>query len=309
MTSDRERVRESIEAGIQRFGASVDEQLRTLMDELWTAAEQERETAIDEVRATAAAELAEACAAAEARAREEAEQTLAAAPIPMSVAADPDPELAAELERVRNELSAAEAELARARDQLMNARADGDGGQGEESPAAVDSARLARSIRRLDDARSLTEVLDTLADALRDEAARTVILLMKGAQAQAWQPSGFPAGYDRSVHAIDGATGGVVGHAIATADMSFDRSDRGDEPIATGLEFAEVPSGHAALAVPLIVGGRIAAVVYADDVGGFEMHGHSWAAVIEVLVRHAGLCLEVLTARRAAVPATVGGTR
>ncbi len=74
MAPDPERVREAIEAGIQRFGASVDEHLRSLLDELWRAFEEEREAAIEELRATAAAELAEACAAAEARAREEAER-------------------------------------------------------------------------------------------------------------------------------------------------------------------------------------------------------------------------------------------
>ncbi len=230
-------------------------------------------------------------------------RTLAVAPVPV-VAVDDD--LSGELERLRNELAASEAELARARDQLANGNPEG---EFRESPLALETARLARSIRRLDDARSLTEVLDTLADALRDEAPRTVILLMKGTHAQAWQPSGFPAGHDRALQAIDGSTGGVIGRAVVNADVSFDHSERGAEPLATGLAFAEVPSGHSALAVPLMVGGRIAAVVYADDVGDVGPVEGSWPAVVEVLVRHAGRCLESLTARRAAAPAVAGGVR
>jgi hypothetical protein len=69
--------------------------------------------------------------------------------------------------------------------------------------------------------------------------------------------------------------------------------------------------------VPVIVGGRVVAVVYAD---GVSIEGHErpvpsgWPEVIEVLARHAGRCLEALTTQRAATPprihtpaATAGG--
>jgi hypothetical protein len=59
------------------------------------------------------------------------------------------------------------------------------------------------------------------------------------------------------------------------------------------------------LAVPVIVGGRVVAVVYAD---GVSMDGHEmpvpsgWPEVIEVLTRHAGRCLEALTTQKTAPP-------
>ena len=55
------------------------------------------------------------------------------------------------------------------------------------------------------------------------------------------------------------------------------------------------------LAVPVIVGGRVVAVIYAD---GVTLDGHEravpsgWPEVIEVLARHAGRCLEALTTQR-----------
>jgi hypothetical protein len=53
------------------------------------------------------------------------------------------------------------------------------------------------------------------------------------------------------------------------------------------------------LAVPVAVGGRIVAVLYADDVSPQDRPvPAAWPEVIEILARHAARALEVLTARR-----------
>jgi len=300
MSIDRDQLRTSIEAGIQRLGSSLDEQIRSLMDELWRAAERDRDAAVDDARLAAAADLAEACAAAEARGREEGERANMTA---ASAAVGHD---AGETTRLRHEIAACEAELARARQQLSA----GGGGAAPTpaSPYAVSTARLARATRRFDDSRSLTEVLDTLAETIGDEAPRTVVLLMKGDMAQAWQPTGFHAGLDRTTHAVTPSRSSVVGRALIDRDVSFDRTERGGEAALSGLAFADITAGHASVAVPLILGGRIVAIAYADDVGDRDLDGESWPAAIEVLVRHAGRCLEALTAQRTARSAR-GGPR
>jgi hypothetical protein len=59
--------------------------------------------------------------------------------------------------------------------------------------------------------------------------------------------------------------------------------------------------------MPVLVGGRVVAVVYADDVtdNPEQAVAGPWPEAIEVLARHAGRCLEALAAQKvaAAVPA------
>ena len=63
--------------------------------------------------------------------------------------------------------------------------------------------------------------------------------------------------------------------------------------------FATLPAGRTALAVPVQVGGRVTAVVYADDATDLdERQSAGWQSTVEILARHAGHCLETLTAVR-----------
>jgi hypothetical protein len=66
--------------------------------------------------------------------------------------------------------------------------------------------------------------------------------------------------------------------------------------------FMQVPVGHTGLIVPLVVGGEVVAVLYADDVGRKEEHVDSpiWADEVDLLVRHAALRLENITSIRTA---------
>jgi hypothetical protein len=66
-----------------------------------------------------------------------------------------------------------------------------------------------------------------------------------------------------------------------------------------------LPADRLGLAVPVIVGGRVVAVVYADSVtqdGHDRVVPSGWPELIEVLARHAGRCLEALTTQRTAPP-------
>ena len=73
----------------------------------------------------------------------------------------------------------------------------------------------------------------------------------------------------------------------------------GSGPASNAPAFVPADSGRAGIAVPLLVGGRAVAVVYADSPDATTEALPSQAA-IEVLVRHAGRCLEALTVQRAA---------
>ena len=62
--------------------------------------------------------------------------------------------------------------------------------------------------------------------------------------------------------------------------------------------FTTLPLGVHALAVPVLVGGQVMAVVYGDDAE--RRPAAAWRESLEVLARHTGHCREALTAMRAA---------
>jgi hypothetical protein len=98
------------------------------------------------------------------------------------------------------------------------------------------------------------------------------------------------------------AESGVIGMAVGSARAV---TTRDSQSAAAGPGFETLPADRMGLAVPVIVGGRVVAVIYAD---GVTLDGHErpvpsgWPEVIEVLARHAGRCLEALTTQRAAAP-------
>jgi hypothetical protein len=94
----------------------------------------------------------------------------------------------------------------------------------------------------------------------------------------------------------------VIGLAVGAARAV---TTRDSQTAAAGPGFEKIPSDRMGLAVPVVVGGRVVAVVYADAV---TLDGHerpvpsSWPELIEVLARHAGRCLEALTVQKTATP-------
>ena len=105
------------------------------------------------------------------------------------------------------------------------------------------------------------------------------------------------------------ADSGVIGLAICAARAV---TTRDSQSAAVGPGFEKIPPDRMGLAVPVVVGGRVVAVVYADAVA---LDGHerpvpsSWPELIEVLARHAGRCLEALTVSKTQPPkVTSSGT-
>lgn len=179
---------------------------------------------------------------------------------------------------------------------------------------AAAGERLADAIRALDRARSLSEILDTLASCAAREAERVGIVLAAGGRFRGWRFIGFNGAIDEP-NRIDFADdeAGVIAEAarsgiVATADAAT-----------SAPPFAARESGCATVAVPLVLGGEAVAVLYgevkrqkvegqreadedrrgADDARSEPADGRSERA-LEILARHASRCLESVTAFKAA---------
>jgi hypothetical protein len=169
-------------------------------------------------------------------------------------------------------------------------------------------SRLLESVRGLDGATTLTEVLDALALAAAREAARAAVVVLRGERIQGWKMAGFGP-RDAQPKSIDMllSESGVIGLAVGAARAV---TTRDSQSAGIGPGFESLPPDRMGLAVPVIVGGRVVAVVYADAV---TLDGHerpvpsSWPELIEVLARHAGRCLEALTTQRTATPKVAAG--
>ena len=162
-------------------------------------------------------------------------------------------------------------------------------------------SRLLDSIRALDAATSLSEVLDALGQAAGREASRAGVLVVRGDRLQGWRFCGFDV-LDTQPKSVDVSLNdsGVIGVAVRTARPVTTR-DSGVAP--SSPSFAQLPTDRLGFAVPVNVGGRVVAAVYADSVAT-DNREHvvpsGWPEVIELLARHAARCLEALTAQKAA---------
>ena len=263
-----EAVRRSGDKLLRRIREQTEPEVRGFVGELLTAAAKERAAAIDDVRRHADADREQAVreASAEARrvlaAREEAERVLARRL----------GEVQAEKERALAALAAAP------------------------EPEEV-LGRVVDGLRRLDRASSLTDLLNALAEVAGGAAQRAGVVIVEGDRIRGWRFVGFEP-TPTSARQVDLALvdAGIVGEAAQSA---------ASRSLVAGTEAAEggavpafmtLPSGAHAVAVPVMVDGAVSAIVYGDDGGGEPAAG--WRESIEILARHAGRCLEGLTAAR-----------
>ena len=158
--------------------------------------------------------------------------------------------------------------------------------------------RLLDAFRRLDQATTLTALIDTpgRSGRRRDDAlgrvrrprARGARLARGRLQRRAGRR---PAGQrlarrrrrDRRVRALEGPG----------RDLARDAS-----PTPASSAFIAAADAASGLAMPVTLGGETAAVIYGDDGGAGGPAG--WRETIEILARHASRCLEAQTAIRAA---------
>ena len=297
-----------------RIRSTVDQAVGSLVDQLKQHASEDRDQAVAAAREQVFKEAEQAAVArvadAEARVRATIDDIVA------TRCAEDRATAAREIRKqLEEELSAKNAETLAAADKRMNLLlADAESRSAEAVKAQVSAARvkerelelasvnrLLESIRGLDGATSLSEVLDALALAAGKEAARAAVVVLRAERIQGWKLTGFGA-RDANPKAIDIplSESGVIGMAVA-AGRPVTTMD--GETAAIGPGFHSLPTDRTGLAVPVVVGGRVVAVIYADAVtldGVEHLTPSGWPELIEVLARHAGRCLEAMTALRAA---------
>jgi GAF domain len=265
--ADRRRVEQEIEEAQQRSRAELDELRKTvasLRDERQRAhseLESERQRAtgeIEQVRREAAAQLQQT--------RDQAK---------------------AQLDELRRH---AVEEIEEAR---REAHEEGRRQAAAEIPApppAPGLDRILASLRAIDASRTLSEALEGLLRQASSVAPRVAVFLVNGERLRSWKTAGFPQLDAQPFEsAISGS--GLLAKALQTGEAIHSGSSQ------AAPTFAAVPEGRLALAIPVIVGGRTVAVVYADNVGATEGSA-SWQETIELLARHTSTVLALLTALR-----------
>lgn len=313
MTFD-EQLRRAFETLTGHLRDEVARQLRIVGDELATSAQSERDQAVAEARQAIERESAERTSAAVAAAEAAARETVAAAE-----AATQEAVAAAET-GAREAIAASEAAAREGgrKEGRKAGRLEGRREAQEEAEEAIKqavsaavaelrsieaaaSARLVNAVRAIERARSLSEILDTLVSCAGREASRAAVLLVRGARFREWRFVGFPPSFDAQEPVEFGAgDAGFLNEAVRTgAAISGNAAGRGGAPA-----FAELPPEGEALVVPIVVGGQIVAVLYADqgaaDPSSQLPSAGPWPCTLEVLSLHAARCLEALTASKAA---------
>ena len=264
-----DRIRTSVDAHLVELTSRVNDDVRNLVQELLTAALEERTAEVKSAR----------------------EETLR----------DAATETQRRVEEVEAQARVREREAeAQTRVREREAEAQATVREREAEMAAV--TRLLDSIRALDSAASLSEVLDALAQTTARETGRAALLVVRGDRLIGWRLIGFGE-HDTQPRSIDlGVTGaGVLSHAVAEARPVTTRQNGAHSPA-----FASLSSDRMGLAVPVSVGGRAVAVVYADSARHTANHQtpSAWPEVIEMLARHAARCLEALTVQKTVSAAT-----
>jgi hypothetical protein len=309
-----ERIQKSVEAALADMRARVDEDVRSMVRQLVSVAEQERAEAV-ELAVRAAAEQAtrdaqQRVTEAEERVRSTVDQLVENARSKERELAQEDAWRLAEAkaeQQIQDAVTASREELSLAlanaenraeqavRESVTAARV----GERETEMAAV--SRLLESIRGLDGASSLSEVLDALGLAAGREASRAAVLVLRSDRLLGWKLAGFgPRDSQPKLIDLGLPEAGVLGLAVGSARPV---TTRDTQSAAEGPAFAHLPADRMGLAVPVIVGGRVVAVVYADGVtqdGREQVVPSSWPEVIEILARHAARCLEALTVQKSA---------
>lgn len=186
---------------------------------------------------------------------------------------------------IGGELDAARRELAAARQQLQEA----------ERRAAQQARRgstgdLAQDIASLDDATSLRDALDRLAEAAVRHCDRAALLTVRADRLHEWRMIGFAGRPSAGRAELAPDEAGIAGLALTEA-RTIARSGGALPPFAASVKPAD------AAAFPVSVAGSVVAVLYADV--SADHPPPDWMASVDVLTRHAGRVLETLTVRTA----------
>ena len=171
--------------------------------------------------------------------------------------------------------------------------------------------RLAGTLRTLSEASSLTATLDALADGAAAEAADTALFVVSNVADVGRATNGLAPASERlerwrSVSFDDGETDpvtpadGAMAHAVRTRQPTVTTKRTDDAAPGT--------PGRSGLVVPIVVGDKSVAVLYAEGEADVEAAA-VWPDAIRILCQHASVCLAQLTALRIAQALGAGNNR
>ena len=159
---------------------------------------------------------------------------------------------------------------------------------------AARSARLLDAIRAMDEAPSLAEVLERLAQAAGREVDHAALMIVKGDLLFAWRLIGFELD-DEATGRMDTpvSADGLLGTAVRERRAVI--RPRHDQPGPALPEFVPAMPGRSAAAFPVAVAGDVVAVLYADAPEAEDGGSPEWCHRMETLTRTASRLLEALT--------------
>jgi hypothetical protein len=193
-----------------------------------------------------------------------------------------------------------EAQLEELREQLKASR--------DALTLAVSSAKnsnfdmLRSAVEEVDAQRSQSDTLTALVRRAAQFAPRVVFFVLKGGDAVGWKANGFENGLnDETVKllTVHSHTPSLLGDALSTFGTAVGTSSSpGENSAVLGLYGSPAP--ERAVAIPLVVRGKAAAVLYADS--GTQSQDAINTAAIETLMKVTSMGIELLPARRGVEP-------
>ena len=161
---------------------------------------------------------------------------------------------------------------------------------------------LKSAVEEIDAQRTQSDTLAALVRRAAQFAPRIVFFVVKGNDAVGWKASGFENGLnDETVRLLSVSTNNqtLLREALTTFNTAAARSlSPGDNSAVLGLYGSPAP--ETALAVPLVVRGKAAAILYADS--GTQSENSILGAALETLMRVASMGIELLPSRRGIEP-------
>jgi hypothetical protein len=168
----------------------------------------------------------------------------------------------------------------------------------EQLHASIPAARVAQlvaAMRRLDDTKSLHTILQGLVEAAAAAAGRASVMILEGGTLRAWAHLGFGA----DAHPVDVPLAQPSILQTAVLQRTIAPVTATGESAASTPAFMRLAGATTALALPIVVGADVVAVLYADDTGRrSDTQAATWAQELELLVRHASLRLASVTSVR-----------
>lgn len=177
------------------------------------------------------------------------------------------------------------------------------------APAIERLQRLLDAVRELDAARGLAPTFGALMRTVAREAVRLALWRLDGDTLVPLDHRGY--GVAAAPLSVPLSAAGPVALVVATRLASHVTGPTADDHgVMASLRLSDDATG---VALPLVVGEHVVAVVWADNEGRAEtaVDARLWTAAVEVIVRHASVCLERTTSvrtvellARSPVPAT-----